>query len=48
MLSFLTFKKNLDIVKLNKQSQITHEKRVSKRLSKKSERGNIRKKLRTI
>ena len=33
---------------LNKQSQITHEKRVSKRLSKKSERGNIRKKLRTI
>lgn len=32
---------------LNKQSKISHEKRVSKRLSKKSERGNIRKKLRS-
>ncbi|NEP80319.1 MAG: AMP-binding protein [Okeania sp. SIO3B3] len=31
----------------NKQSKVNYEKRVSKRLSKKSERGNIRKKLRS-
>ncbi|NEO79695.1 amino acid adenylation domain-containing protein [Moorena sp. SIO4G3] len=36
---------NCGAAELNKQSKISYEKRVSKRLSKKNERGNIRKKL---